>query len=265
MFNMTKNNKNFNFETVFKMLEEEGSSFAIATVIRTMSSTAAKPGMKAIISHEGQILSGWLGGSCVTTAVCNTAIETINLKKTKLVVLRPSDLQDDNEIKNDDQVFHKKNYCPSEGSMDIFVEPFYPKPELIIYGNTPIADELVKFGKKYNFNVINIVSEAERIKNSNSNSEKFIVLATQGDGDLRAINDALKNSSNYIGLVASKKKFTVLKKKMVEDGVSDAKLKRIICPAGIDINAVMPEEVALSIFAEIIQFKRSGKLTNRKF
>ena len=52
---------------------------------------------------------------------------------------------------------------------------------------------------------------------------------------------------------------------MVEDGVSDAKLKRIICPAGIDINAVMPEEVALSIFAEIIQFKRSGKLTNRKF
>ena len=70
---------------------------------------------------------------------------------------------------------------------------FYPKPELIIYGNTPIADELVKFGKKYNFNVINIVSEAERIKNSNSNSEKFIVLATQGDGDLRAINDCYIN------------------------------------------------------------------------
>ena len=70
---MTKNNKKLNFETVFKMLEEEGSSFAIATVIRTMSSTAAKPGMKAIISHEGQILSGWLGGSCVTTAVCHSS------------------------------------------------------------------------------------------------------------------------------------------------------------------------------------------------
>jgi xanthine dehydrogenase accessory factor len=123
---MTKNNKKFNFETVFKMLEEEGSSFAIATVIRTMSSTAAKPGMKAIISHEGQILSGWLGGSCVTTAVCNTAIETINLKKTKLVVLRPSDLQDDNEIKNDDQVFHKKKLLSKRRFNGYFRGAFLP-------------------------------------------------------------------------------------------------------------------------------------------
>jgi xanthine dehydrogenase accessory factor len=265
MLDMKNDTKQNDFDSVFKVLEKKGSSFAIATVIRTMSSTAAKPGMKAIISASGKIVSGWLGGGCITTAVCKTAVETLKQKKPKLVVLRPSDLLDDNNIKNDDQIFHKKNYCPSEGSMDIFVEPFYPKPELIIYGNTPIADELVKFGKKYNFNVVIINDEEKNNKNFKSNSEKFVVLATQGEGDLKAINSSLEYSSNYIGLVASKKKFNVLKKKMIEKGCSETNLKRLICPAGIDINAVMPEEVALSIFAEIIQLKRAGKLTNRKF
>ena len=69
MINKTKQN----FDEVIHLLEKNGSSFAIATVIRTMSSTAAKPGMKAIISDKGEILSGWLGGGCVTNAVCNTA------------------------------------------------------------------------------------------------------------------------------------------------------------------------------------------------
>ena len=84
---MIDNDKKQDFEQVLDSLEKKGSSFAIATVIRTMSSTAAKPGMKAIISDKGEILSGWLGGGCVTNAVCNTAIETLNFKKPKLVVL----------------------------------------------------------------------------------------------------------------------------------------------------------------------------------
>ena len=75
MINKTKQN----FDEVIDLLEKNGSSFAIATVIRTMSSTAAKPGMKAIISDKGEILSGWLGGGCVTNAVCNTAKETLGM------------------------------------------------------------------------------------------------------------------------------------------------------------------------------------------
>ena len=89
MRNMTNNEEKLNFENVLETLEKKGSSFVIATVIRTMSSTAAKPGMKAIISNKGEILSGWLGGGCVTNAVRNTALETLNLKKPKLVVLSP--------------------------------------------------------------------------------------------------------------------------------------------------------------------------------
>ena len=150
MINKTKQN----FDEVIDLLEKNGSSFAIATVIRTMSSTAAKPGMKAIISDKGEILSGWLGGGCVTNAVCNTAKETLNFKKPKLVVLSPDDLKKDLKELDNNQTFHKKNYCPSEGSMDIFVEPFYPKPELIVYGNTPIADELIKFAEKFSFNFV---------------------------------------------------------------------------------------------------------------
>lgn len=262
---MTNKDKKLNFENVLKTLENKGSSFVIATVIRTMSSTAAKPGMKAIISNKGEILSGWLGGGCVTNAVSNTALETLNLKKPKLVVLSPDDIKEDLDELKSDQTFHKKNYCPSEGSMDIFVEPFYPKSELIIYGNTPIANELVKFGEKYSFSVMHVRNFQEDYNNLNEFSEKFIVIATQGDSDLIAITESLKIKATYIGLVASKKKYQALKKKITDDGVSQEKLKDIICPAGIFINAIMPEEVALSIFAEIIELKRSGKIGSKKF
>ena len=266
MYDMTNNDEKLNFENVLKTLENKGSSFVIATVIRTMSSTAAKPGMKAIISNKGEILSGWLGGGCVTNAVRNTALETLNLKKPKLVVLSPDDIKEDLDELKSDQTFHKKNYCPSEGSMDIFVEPFYPKSELIIYGNTPIANELAKFGEKYSFNVVHVRNfQDDNNNNLNEFSEKFIVIATQGNSDLIAITESLKVKATYIGLVASQKKYQALKKKIIDDGVSQEKLKDIICPAGIFINAIMPEEVALSIFAEIIELKRSGKIGSKKF
>jgi len=222
--------------------------------------------MKAIISNKGEILSGWLGGGCVTNAVRNTALETLNLKKPKLVVLSPDDIKEDLDELKSDQTFHKKNYCPSEGSMDIFVEPFYPKSELIIYGNTPIANELVKFGEKYSFNVVHVRNfQDDNNNNLNEFSEKYIVIATQGNSDLIAITESLKIKATYIGLVASQKKYQALKKKIIDDGVSQEKLKDIICPAGIFINAIMPEEVALSIFAEIIELKRSGKIGSKKF
>ena len=262
---MMNNDKKQNFEKVLDLLEKKGSSFAIATVIRTMSSTAAKPGMKAIISDKGKILSGWLGGGCVTRAVCNTAIETLNHKKPKLVVLSPDDLKKDLKELDNEQIFHKKNYCPSEGSMDVFVEPFYPKPELIVFGNTPIANELIKFAEKFSFNFVQI-KNFEKIEKLNlkQNSEKYIIIATQGNYDLSAIKEAIKIKANYTGLIASKKKFESLKKTLIKDGFKE-NIRQITCPTGIFISAIMPEEVALSIFAEIIELKRSGEIKSNKY
>ena len=261
MINKTKQN----FDEVIHLLEKNGSSFAIATVIRTMSSTAAKPGMKAIISDKGEILSGWLGGGCVTNAVCKTAKETLHLKKPKLVVLSPDDLKKDSKELDNDQTFHKKNYCPSEGSMDIFVEPFHPKPELIVYGNTPIANELIKFAEKFSFNFVQFKDLEENQKlNLKQQSEKYIIIATQGNSDLSAIKDAIKIKANYTGLIASKKKFEALKKTLISEGFQE-NIQKITCPAGIYISAIMPEEVALSIFAEIIELKRSGQIRSKKF
>ena len=262
---MIDNNKKQDFEQVLDSLEKKGSSFAIATVIRTMSSTAAKPGMKAIISDKGEILSGWLGGGCVTNAVCNTAKETLNFKKPKLVVLSPDELKKDLKELDNDQTFHKKNYCPSEGSMDVFVEPFYPKPELIVFGNTPIANELIKFAEKFSFNFVQIKNFEKKEKlNLKKHSEKFILIATQGNYDLSAIKEAIKIKANYTGLIASKKKFETLKRTLIKDGFQE-NIQQITCPAGIFISAIMPEEVALSIFAEIIELKRSGEIKSKKF
>ncbi len=266
MPNLTYSFDKFKFDSLIKKLEINGSSFVIATVTRTMSSTAVKPGMKAIISNKGEIVEGWLGGSCVTSAVKRTSLETLKLNKPKLLIIRPDLIRKD---LNDEQVLHTENHCPSEGSMDIFIEPFYPRPLLILYGKSPIAQELEKIGNRFNFNVL-IKDQSDSLKkmiqnNSHTELEIFSVIATQGTGDLEALIDVFNYKSKYIGLVASKKKFGVLKDKILQNGIKKKDVLRIVCPAGISINALLPEEVALSIFAEIIQIKRSGKMTNAKY
>ena len=105
-------------------LRAEGTPHAVATVVRTIASTAAKPGMKAIILEDGAYAEGWLGGGCVTSAVRRAAQTAISTGEATLVCLRPEELLADPEG-GADMVTLARNGCPSKGSMDIFVEPLY--------------------------------------------------------------------------------------------------------------------------------------------
>jgi xanthine dehydrogenase accessory factor len=262
-------------EALISRMRGAGEAFAIATVIRTVAPTSAKPGMKAVVTSSGDLSAGWLGGGCVTSAVKKAAIEAIGEGAPKLVILRPEDLlKDAEEEKTENHIMVARNGCPSKGSLDIFVEPYLPHAaEIIVFGSSPVAFALCEIAEKFNYSVISKTSDenpdtGKTIPNTAGEGDKstaathedrprFIVLATQGKGDLKALREALQIPATYIGFVASKKKFSTLRGKLKNDGISDAQLDKVKAPAGLDIGSITPEEIALSILAEIIQFNRS--------
>ena len=250
-------------------LRANGTPHAIATVVRTLSSTAAKPGMKAIILENGEFARGWLGGGCVTSAVRRAARLAIASGEATLVCLRPEELLD--EANDEAMVTVARNGCPSKGSMDIFVEPVLPLPELIVYGEGPVALALEQISRWFGFTFtfcsnikpVELNSECHfsspnQLDNSANNSiDRYVVVATQGAGDVAALKSALLGSAHYTAFVGSKKKFASYVKKLMAAGISNERLDKVYSPAGLNINAVTPEEIALSIMAEIVKVRRA--------
>src|SRR5215510_5170631 len=119
-----------------------GEPFALATVVRTVAATAAKAGAKAVILPDGTISEGWIGGGCARAAVLKAAREAIADGQSRLVSVQPPDaLQDQGVAAGEEHagIRFASNMCPSEGTMDIFVEPVLPVPQLLVCGSSPVA------------------------------------------------------------------------------------------------------------------------------
>ena len=256
-----------------EQLRADGIPHAVATVVRTLSSTAAKPGMKAIVLESGEFAEGWLGGGCVTSAVRRAAQTAIETGEATLVCLRPEELLADES--DGGMVTLARNGCPSKGSMDIFVEPVVPLPELIVYGHGPVAVALSRIARGFGFTLtvcgdvdrdlvdadFHFTSPADMRSNPPSNADRYIVVATQGAGDIAALTSALAGSAAYAAFVGSRRKFASYGPKLLAAGVSQSRLDAVRSPAGVHINAVTPEEIALSIMAEIVQNRRAQRRT----
>ena len=256
-------------------LKTKGEPFAVATVIRTVSVTSAKAGAKAVILNDGSISGGWIGGGCARAAVLNAARETIQDGQPRLVSVEPEHILADKGISPGEEsggVKYSRNMCPSQGSMDIFVEAIQPRPELVIMGATPVAIALAQLGKTLGFACTVCAESGEfehfpaadtKIKGfelDESNARRFVVIATQGRGDEKALLSALNTRSEYIAFVGSRKKAASLRSKLTEEhDISADEFDRVKAPAGLDIKAILPEEIALSILAEIVEMRRSGE------
>ena len=252
-----------------EQLRADGVPHAVATVVRTLSSTAAKPGMKAIILESGDFAEGWLGGGCVTSAVRRAAKTAIETGEATLVCLRPEELLGDDA--NETMVTLARNGCPSKGSMDIFVEPVVPLPELTVYGSGPVALALAQISRAFGFTLTmcgndeaggldadrHFVSPNELDQHPHTNADRYIVVATQGGGDVAALTSALSGAAVYMAFVGSRRKFAAYGQKLLAAGISQQRLDEVYSPAGVHINAVTPEEIALSIMAEIVKVRRA--------
>lgn len=256
-------------------LRAREEAFILATVVRTVSVTAAKAGAKAVIRPDGSIAAGWIGGGCARAAVLKAAREAIADGRSRLVSVQPEELLADLGVQpgqSRDGIRFAKNMCPSRGTMDVFVEPVLPRPALAILGTSPVAVALAEQAKLHGFHVTIAapaghwpeVHLADDLVDGfqvgpTGNARSFVVVSTQGRGDEAALRAALSLEAEYHAFVGSRRKMAALREKLLADGVEAAALDRIKAPAGLDLGAITPEEIALSILAEITRVRRRGQ------
>ncbi|MES0884117.1 XdhC family protein [Roseibium sp. SCP14] len=256
-------------------LKEASEPYALATVVRTISVTAAKAGAKAVIGRDGSIVGGWIGGGCARAAVVKAAKAALLDGETRLISIQPEDLLAELGVEPGEEregVQFAKNMCPSQGTMDIFVEPVLPRPSLVICGASPVAIALARQAPTIGFEVT-IAAPAEdllvfaagekRIEGydlgSLGDAETYILVSTQGRGDLLALEAALTVNARHVGFVGSRRKLASLKEKLLEKGFQSSELDHIKGPAGLDLGAITPEEIALSILAELLLIRRKNQ------
>src|ERR1700677_2536019 len=159
---MTKHVEVMELVAQLKAAEE---TFVLATVVRTVSVTAAKAGAKAIIRPDGTIVAGWIGGGCARGAVLRAAREALGDGEPRMVSVQPENLLSDLGVRpgeNRDGVRFARNMCPSKGPMDIFVEPVLPHPSLVILGASPVAMSLAGQARQLGYHVIIAAPAADR-------------------------------------------------------------------------------------------------------
>ena len=241
-------------------LRDRHEPFAFATIVRTAGATAAKPGAKALLAADGTILHGWLGGGCTRGAVKRAALEALQSGVPQLVSVAPEDLLEEKGVAPGDTVDgtrFARNGCPSRGTVDIFIEPCLPMPELVVLGASPVAEALTALAPQFHWAVTSTPAEgAAPVR------QRYVVIATQGQGDLDALKAALSEDCTYVAFVGSTRKFATLAEKLHDSGIAPAATDAVDAPAGLDLGAVTPEEIALSILAELVRLRRRGSLAS---
>lgn len=259
-------------------LRRSGRPFAIATVVRTVAANSARPGAKAIILEDGTIADGWIGGGCARGAIARAARDAIADGTPRFVSLRPEDLLEAEGVRageERDGVRFARNGCPSRGSMDVFVEPVLPRPELVICGESPVALAVADLARRFDFSRTLAVPglsnasgiDADRVLDrfafeTGNPANRFIVIATQGKSDEAALRAALAAGGSYIAFVGSRRKFETLRARLAAEGLPAEALDAVHAPAGLDISAITPDEIALSILAEMVRIRRRGQRTD---
>ncbi|HKT52745.1 MAG TPA: XdhC family protein [Candidatus Angelobacter sp.] len=241
-------------------------SFAVATVVRVEGSSSARRGSKAIIDAQGNILMGWVGGGCAESAVRSEALKCIKSEKPTLITL---DMQD--EVLGVGM--------PCGGMMDVYIEPVIPAPELIIAGHGRIAETLAELGALMNFSVTvhdpsaqkDKFPTADRIVNRDFDVTEisfgprtYVVIATLHKNDHLWLQRALEGEAAYVALVASAHRSRLVLDYLLAEGMPAEKVERVWAPAGLDLGAATPEEIALSIMSQIVVLRRGGNVAALK-
>jgi xanthine dehydrogenase accessory factor len=250
-------------------LKEAGESFCVATVVRTEHATSAKAGAKAVVLKDG-VIRGFMGGGCVQRSIRETAEAVLREGKPRLIRVKPKD-EVVSPVDVDGTELHKSS-CPSGGTVDIFVEPMRPSPRLVVCGASLVAIAVADLGRRMGYRIVAAavpddlaVFDADDQKIAGFDlaatgiqTDDFVVVATQGKRDREALGAALGTDARYVAFVGSRRKADVLKAQIAESGLAAKRIARLKAPAGLDIHGIEPEEIALSILAEIVANRRAA-------
>jgi xanthine dehydrogenase accessory factor len=246
-------------------LASRGEAFALATVVRCHPPTSGKPGDKAIIYADGK-LEGWIGGGCAQPVVIREALKALADGKPRLVRISPD------AEGGEEGIVDYTMTCHSGGALDIYIEPILPGPHIVILGRSPVAQALARLGCTAGY-MVSVVgpelgeedyADAALIKEKDFSLSQititphtFMVVSTQGENDEAALEQATGSPAGYIAFVASKTKAAKIFDYLRNRGVAEEKVGKVRAPAGLDLGARTPKEIAVSILAEIVKTRHA--------
>ena len=250
--------------------KDDNQPFVLATVVRTEDSTAGNPGDKAIIRADGTVI-GWVGGGCALGAVKKAAAAALEDGRPRLIRVSPRDMLED-EAPGDGLELHPSS-CPSRGTTEIFIDPIMQRPSLLVVGTSPVAKSLCGLAKPLGY-AVTVAGAAEdlaafedadhRIDNldplpDDAPGFDFVVVSTQGKRDRDSLVFGLSTGAGYVAFVGSRGKAEKIKSDLLEAGLNPERVAAVRSPAGLEIGAETPDEIALSILADMVREKRLGK------
>ena len=244
-------------------LARRGEPFALATVVAREAPMSAQVGDIALVTRDD--FHGWVGGSCTRPTVTAEARKAIEDGRSRLVAL-----DSDPESRRRPGLAVFPMTCHSGGSVEIHIRPILPAPRVVVYGASPTALSLARLAKAMGYTVYAVDPTAttaafpgadavatapQALPLEKTAAPVFAVVATQGEWDEDAILAALAHEPDYLGVVASSKRFAEMRG-LLAARASESALARIKNPAGLDLGARLPEEIAVSILAEIVKEQR---------
>ena len=254
-------------------LRKAGTPFVLATVVRVEKPASASVGSKAIVTRDASgagVLTGWVGGSCAEPVVLRESLLALVDLQPRLMHLAPQAAL--SGIARNGLV-EIPMACVSDGTLEIYLEPNVPQPRLVLIGHLPVVEALCALGRDIGYDVLVMgqgasagrFPRADVVLDYNLSALEldrmsYVVVASHGNYDEPALEAALRSAAPYVALVSSQKRLAKVREYLLGSGLSAKQLARLKCPAGLDVGAVTPEEIALSILAEIVQLRRRGTL-----
>jgi xanthine dehydrogenase accessory factor len=241
-------------------LAAQGKRFSVATVVRVEGSSSARRGSQAIIDAQGKLLFGWIGGGCAESAIRNEALRCMEQGAPVVISLDMTD-----ELIGVGM--------PCGGKMDVYIEPVLPRPELLIAGHGRIAETLAALGDLLSFRVVvndpgadlasfpqaeQVIAEDFDFSQTPIGADTYVVIATQHKNDHVWLQQALEREAAYVALIASHHRARLVLDYLAAEGIPQEKISRVCSPAGLDLGAATPEEIALSIMSQIVALRRGG-------
>jgi xanthine dehydrogenase accessory factor len=258
------------FEEIVRM-RREGKRGALATIVHTNGSIPSYESSRMLVREDGSI-AGTIGGGCVEADVWAAAKEVMQIEQPRKMTFNL----------NHEAEYDAGLICG--GTLEIFVEPILPQPVLYIFGGGHISSAVARAASAAGFG-ISVADDREAFANSERfpmagelyttyedafqrikpNASSYLLIVTRGHkDDMRVLAWAVRTEARYIGMIGSKRKVLSVYKALEREGYSADEFERVHAPVGLDIGALAPEEIAVSIAAELIAVRRNAQNLSHK-
>ncbi len=235
-------------------LSSRGEEIALATVVWRQGPSSGQQGSRAIVTAGGEV-HGWIGGACAEPVVIREAQRVIQEREPKLLLLGTPE-QFGAAVP--DGITIIPIACQSEGALEVYIEPVVPTMRLVVVGRSPMAHTLGDLAAALGWR--SEVLDAAEFSAVDIDARTLVVVAMQGSGDEEAIEQAVRATPAFVGLVASRRRGEAVLGYLEERGVPRRLLDRVHVPVGLDLGHTSHREIAVAVLAELVQLRAAGSL-----